>query len=158
MTEELELTLVQVAGYLELGMPQDAAEVFDELQPRLRSHPEVVAARAKVLLAAEDWEKAARVARDLTDFMEEVPEYWVWWAWATRRADSVKAAEEILERALELHSNEPVIHYNLACYAAVEGHLEEARRRLKLALRLDPAMADFAFEDPDLETIRDERA
>ncbi len=39
MDELLERTLDEVAGYLELGMPADAAEALDELPYGLQNHP-----------------------------------------------------------------------------------------------------------------------
>ena len=44
-----------------------------------------------------------------------------------------EANEEILLTAVELHPNEPMIHFNLACYAAQTGQLTAARERLAQA-------------------------
>ncbi len=87
----LERALDEVAGYLELGMPEVAAGTLDELPKKLQSHPEVLAARFAVLNAAKRWSEAAPIARRLTDFMDEEPQHWIWWAFATRRAESVEA-------------------------------------------------------------------
>ncbi len=103
MDATLERALDEVAGYLELGMPANGAEILDELPYGLQNHPEVLATRFTVLNASEQWAEAARVARGLTDFMAEEPQYWIWWAFATRRAESVEAAEEILDDAAEHH-------------------------------------------------------
>ena len=46
--------------------------------------------------------------------------------------------------------------YNLACAHAVAGRLDRARALLPTAFRLRPDLADFAKEDPDLATLRDE--
>jgi Flp pilus assembly protein TadD len=65
-------------------------------------------------------------------------------------------AREILHRAGEIHPNCGTIQFNLACYAAQLGQLEEARQRLSRAIQLDKAFAAMAKTDPDLEAIRDE--
>jgi hypothetical protein len=48
------------------------------------------------------------------------------------------------------------IQFNLACYAAQLGQLDEARRRLGRAIHLDKGFAIMAKTDPDLEAIRNE--
>ena len=93
----------------DLGMPANAAETLDELPKELHSHPEVLATRFAVLKASGKWAEAAGVARGLTDFMGEEPQHWIWWAHATRRAESVEAAAAILEDAAEHHPDTAVI-------------------------------------------------
>jgi tetratricopeptide (TPR) repeat protein len=146
--------LNEASGYMELGLPTDADDALAALPDPLQSHPVVMGARVEALLAAAQWEEARRIAARLTDCMEEYVDHWIWWAYATRRAESVEAAEEILERALDEHPDASVIHYNLACYAAVQGRLEEARQKLGRAVELDPELSEMAAEDPDLEALR----
>ena len=77
----------------------------------------------------------------------------MWWACATRRAESVEAAEEILEEALGHHPEVAAIHYNLACHAAVQGRVDEARQRLEHAARLKPGLHLLATSDLDLQPL-----
>lgn len=46
-----------------------------------------------------------------------------------------------------------MIHYNLACYAAQTGKTNEARERLREAIRLAPETLLLALDDPDLEPL-----
>ncbi len=46
--------------------------------------------------------------------------------------------------------------YNEACFHALSGDLDGARRRLPEAFRLRPDLAEWALKDPDLEPLRDE--
>ena len=48
----------------------------------------------------------------------------------------------------------PLFHYNLACYEAQLGNLDEAGRRLQRALELSPGLAVTAAKDPDLAPLR----
>ena len=48
--------------------------------------------------------------------------------------------------------------YNLACFAARDGRLSEARPMLRRAFALRLDLRDFAKEDPDLLELRDELA
>ena len=111
----LKRALQEASGYMDLGMPVDADEALAALPDGLRSHPVVMSARIGALLAAERWEDARQIAASLTDCMEEHVQHWIWWAYATRRAESVEAAEAILEEALDEHPDVAMLHYNLAC-------------------------------------------
>ena len=46
--------------------------------------------------------------------------------------------------------------YNLACAHSVAGRLDRARPLLRTAFQLRPDLAEFALQDPDLVTLRDE--
>jgi uncharacterized Ntn-hydrolase superfamily protein len=46
-------------------------------------------------------------------------------------------------------------HYNLACYLARAGRIEEALRRLEEAVGRDPKLLKHAAEDSDLQALRD---
>lgn len=150
----LKSRLIEASGYKNLGMPAYADETLAELPARLQSHPAVMTERIGALLAAERWEGARQIAARLTDCMEEHPQHWIWWAYATRGAKSVEAAEAILEEALDQHSDVAMLHSNLACYAAVRGRIEAARRKLDHAAVLDPKVLEVAADDPDLQLLR----
>ena len=79
---------------------------------------------------------------------------WVTWAYATRRADSLQAAEKILLEAEHHHPAEPTIQFNLGCYACLRGDLDVARRRVDRAIALDKKFAAAAATDPDLGRLR----
>jgi hypothetical protein len=46
--------------------------------------------------------------------------------------------------------------YNVACFQALAGRLDEARALLRRAFQLNPELADWAKEDTDLTALRDE--
>jgi tetratricopeptide (TPR) repeat protein len=50
--------------------------------------------------------------------------------------------------------DQPHIHYQLACYHALAGRLDEARRSLRIAFAGDEGAREWAAEDPDLEALR----
>jgi quercetin dioxygenase-like cupin family protein len=66
------------------------------------------------------------------------------------------AAAETVRGALPEHQGNPSVHYNLACYLARAGELEEAIIELRRAMQADPArIRALAAEDDDLDAIRD---
>lgn len=57
------------------------------------------------------------------------------------RAQDLKGAYETYTRALELDSNNPVVHYRLGYVAVQSDDFEDAERHLKRALEIDPELA-----------------
>jgi len=52
-------------------------------------------------------------------------------------------------------SESALIAFNLACYARVAGHMEEAKARLKHAIDLDKDIRRLALDDEDLRSLWD---
>jgi tetratricopeptide (TPR) repeat protein len=65
------------------------------------------------------------------------PTAWINLAYAVRRAENIEQAEAILLKARKLNPKSALIIFNLACYASVAGHMEEAKARLQGAIDLD---------------------
>lgn len=64
--------------------------------------------------------------------------------------------EEILGRGHLPPRDSGVILYNLACYQALAGETDEARRALRAAFTHRRELLESAKEDPDLAALRDE--
>jgi thioredoxin-like negative regulator of GroEL len=61
-----------------------------------------------------------------------------------------------MARALEAHPDNPNVLYNLACCEALAGRREDALAHLARAVEGDPRMREWAANDSDLDSIRDE--
>ncbi len=147
-------------GWLGLGRRDDARAELDRVSPSLQEHPDVL--EAWWMLHAEEkcWEAALDVARKLLRHAPDRADGWLHQAYALRRAPSgsLKQASEALKPAAEKFPREPIIPYNLACYACQLHQLDEARRWLRRALRVGgrEQIQRMALEDPDLEPLREE--
>ena len=143
------------SGYLELGMFDDAALALEEIAPEDKTRREVLSARIDIYLATEKWDMAAAVANHLVKVEPENSGWWIKLANAKRRCDGIESAEAILLRARELHHDNAVIEFNLACYASVGCRFEEAKERLKRAVELDKQFQNLAIDDEDLQPLWD---
>jgi Flp pilus assembly protein TadD len=143
------------AGYLELGMFDDAAIVLEEIAPEDKTRNEVLGARVDIYIAAKKWDMAAAVASHLVKVEPGNEDWWISLAYALRRIESVEKAEAILLRAQAIHPKVAMIAFNLACYASVTGRMEEAKERLQHAIKLDKDIRGLAIDDEDLKPLWD---
>lgn len=146
--------LSHLRGYLELGMDRDARRELHRLPEKVREEPEFLAMAMQIHQNAKRWPSLERIARKLVKRQPNEAGWWITLAYATRRTRSIKAAQQILLKAEDLHGKEPTIQFNLACYAAQLGDIGEARLRLARAIAREPRFAELAKTDPDLEPMR----
>ncbi len=74
---------------------------------------------------------------------------------ATRRANDLNAARDILVASLSKFPSDAIIYYNLACYDCQLGQIASAKQYLKQAFRIDPNWISQALEDEDLKPLWD---
>ena len=148
--------LQAAAGYLELGMPLDANEEIEAIEPEMKTLSEVLAVRVEIFRALSKWELMEIVARQLAYQQPDEPQSFISLAFATRRAIGVQEALAVLAQVANRFPTCAMILYNLACYAAVLGHLQVARNRLAEATKLEPAYRKMALNEPDLSALHDE--
>lgn len=141
-------------GYLALGLKTEAAEALAEITGADREATPVLVMTMVVACERADWSAAARIGAVLCEREPNIPEHWVQWAYAARRHSGLAQAREILMRGLGLHPREAVFHFNLACYEAQLGHLDDARAFLETACGLDESFKELAKTDEDLEPLR----
>ena len=131
-------------GYLMLGLKTEAAEALAEItQPDRYATPVLVMALT-VHTERADWANAARVGAVVCGREPQEAGHWIQWAYVTRRHSGILEARAILMRGLGLHPREPMLHFNLACYEAQLGNLEDARAFLETACGLDKTFVKLA--------------
>src|SRR5260221_126626 len=119
-------------------MIAEAAAEIERIPIAAHESLEVIAVRLAILQELKNWPALAALAGHLVRRSPSEAAAWVTWAYATRRADSLAAAEKILLEAEQHHPSEGTIQFNLGCYACQRGDLVEARRRVGRATALDP--------------------
>ena len=141
-------------GYLALGMVAEAAAELEQLSPADAERPEATAVKLAILHEQKKWTEVRDLSRELVRRSPNEAALWVSWAYATRRAESLEAAEKILREAARQHPVEPTIQFNLGCYACQRGDLISARKHVDRAIALDAKFAKLAVTDPDLAPLR----
>src|SRR5690242_20372578 len=142
-------------GYVELGMFAEADSELDKIDPFCRALPEVLAVRLAIYRGLKKWELMQEIAKRLKEFEPDNVQWTISLAYATRRADSIQAAREILLHAEPKFPKEGIIKYNLACYSCQTGEIQKAKNYLQRALEIDLNWRMAALEDEDLKPLWD---
>ena len=151
-----------VEGWLGLGLRAEAAAELEAIPPDHQGHPDVLEARWLFHVHARQWDAALAVARKLIFAAPDRASGWLHQAYALRRAadGGLAQAREVLMPAAEKFPKEPIIPFNLACYACQLGQLDEARKWLKRAMKVGgrEAIRHMALTDEDLKPLWPELA
>jgi predicted Zn-dependent protease len=137
-------------GWLLLDNHAAAARALRLIPAAFRRLPEVRQFRAQLHLSAGQWRRAEPLLRQLLRENPDEAQYSVSLAYAVRRGKSIAAAEQILLEASQRFPDVAIIWFNLACYAAQQGRLTDARDWLREAGQRDRDFRAMAKTDSDL--------
>lgn len=146
------------SGWLDLGVPGEAAGELDSMSPSAWRSPDFLEERWRLEAMEKRWSDACRTATILIDVCPDEPTGWVHQSYSLHELKRTREAMNQLLPAAEKFPRAMVIPYNLACYACQLGDFEEACGWLKRAAGLvgKEVVARMASGDPDLDAIRSE--
>jgi tetratricopeptide (TPR) repeat protein len=153
---QFQRRLLAASGFAELSLFQEAVQELEELPESSKEQPTVLAVWLEVYQRWQKWAEAESVATRLLELDPEEANWPLAIAYAIRRSRGLVFAHEFLLNAGAKFPTCGTIQFNLACYAAQLGQMDEARQRLSRAIQLDEGFAALAKTDPDLEPIRSE--
>lgn len=145
---------MHVRGYLGLGLLADAERELVLAEESGAGAPAIDELRIVLLHEKQDWPALHKLTRSMIARGGADAGVWISCAYATRRADSIAAAETVLNEAEKHFPEEPTIQFNLGCYACQRGDLATARKRVARAIALEPRFREAAATDPDLAPLR----
>lgn len=147
-------------GWMELGDLVEARAELDRIPARLQSHPQVLDVRWEICAVEKNWTAALETARKYLQVDPQSLSAWIHQAFAVRRAPGggLQVAWDALFPAMEKFPEEPLIPYNLACYACQLQQMDVARIMFKRALSLGDKtqLKKMALGDPDLQPLWEE--
>jgi tetratricopeptide (TPR) repeat protein len=143
-------------GWTELANDVEANEELEKITPDLRAHPDVLEVRWQIYARARKWAMCVDIAEDIIKLAPDRPEAWIQRSFALHELHLMQEAFEQLLPAVVIFREVWTIPYNLACYCAQTGRLEECKTWLKMAMNIDEKMVRrAAVDDPDLKPLRD---
>ena len=148
--------LLAAEGWLELGNHLEANAELEEIAAPLRSHPFVLEVRWAVCSQAKKWEDCVEVGHAIVRLVPDHEFGWIRRSFALHELGRTFEAYELLQPAAPQFPQEWSIPYNLACYCAQLGRLEESQVWLKQAMTIDAEeIQAAAVDDPDLKPLWD---
>jgi Flp pilus assembly protein TadD len=147
-------------GWLGLGSSDEARAELDAILPEQQSHPAVLEARWMIYAHEKNWGEALTAAEHEVAMHPNEASGWLHRAYALRRVKGggLAQAREALLPAAEKFPKEPVIAYNLSCYACQLNDLDDSRTWLKRAVKIGgkEIIKKMALEDEDLKPLWEE--
>lgn len=144
-------------GWLGLGDAREARAELARIDEANRNHPDVLEVSWLVCAHENLWDEGLEFARSLVKLAPNRSSGWLHQAYCLRRAreGGVQKAWEALLPAFDKFPKEPIISYNLSCYACQMKDMEAARTWLKRALLIGgkEKIKRQALADPDLEPL-----
>jgi predicted Zn-dependent protease len=157
VTTEIDIAhkrlLLAAQGYSELGLPELALDELQLLPEEVRSSPLGVESRLSVLMQAKRWKPALAAGRELCRIAPDKNAGFIHSAFCLHEMGKSREALELLCSGPASLKAEPTYHYNLACYEAALGNIEQARAHLNVSFAMDKSLKDFARTDPDLKPL-----
>ena len=151
----LNHSLLAAQGYLELEMMDEALHELETLTESERNLAEVLHMRLFIMMRLQRWEEAVTAAGKLRGVCPEGSDGYIQGAFCLHEMGRTEEARMLLLESPAALRDEPTFHYNLACYEAVLGNVQDATKHLQTSFRMDHHFRELAKADPDLEPVRD---
>jgi Flp pilus assembly protein TadD len=142
-------------GWVELGNPVEAAAELDKISHQFQSHPDVLHVRWAICAREEKWDASLKIATTLVKKARKRSRSWLQYSISLYRLKRTEKAYMNLLQVVRKFPNEWIIRYELACFCAQLGKVEEAWSWLDEACQVGVAKAvkRLAVTDPDLEPL-----
>ena len=148
--------LTAAEGWIELGLPLEAAAELAQITPQQQGHPDVLELRWHISAQEKQWVTCVELATVITQLAPERVDGWIHRSFALHE---LRRTQEAFTQLLPVVGRFPsvwTIPYNLACYAAQLRQFEEAKKWLELAVAMDKkTVQQAARDDVDLKPLWD---
>ena len=147
--------LTAAHGWFKLGDLLAAEQELVGLSEAGRLHPSVLELSWQIHAAACDWHVCLEIADLLIQHAPNDKAGWLHRSFTLNELHRTQEALDTLKPLAQRHPEDPLIAYNLACYACRAGHLDQAWHWLSAASKTSaPAkLCHLAGQDPDLRPL-----
>ncbi len=140
--------LTKANGYLELKMPEDAAELLQNVPAEHRGHPSVLLALSILSMQLGRWAEARHYAKIGSQSFPQMPDFFIIKSQAYGEEGRDWEAKHALLTAPEDFRQTEYYHLTLARLEARLGEFARARYHLAEAMKLNQALASAMNQDP----------
>lgn len=151
----IERTLLAAQGYIELEMPEEAIRELDELPSDEQMRTEVLQVRLFIVMRARKWENALGICELLRTVEPGESTGYIHGAFCLHELGKTREAKEMLLAGPASLLRDATYYYNMGCYDAVLGNIEDAQHALEISFQMDGKFREIAKFDPDLKGVAD---
>lgn len=146
-------TLEAAVGYFELGMAEEALQELDTLPEEDQFEEEVLEFRSVLNQHLGRWEAASVACERLCRLKVTDTDRFIVWGCCLYELGRIADCREALIQAHPRAREHGLWNFHLACYEAILGNVDEARKLIRKSLILDPALTGMAQRNENLAPL-----
>jgi len=150
MSPKSRRALQAAHGYHDLDMMEEAWHSLRSLTPAEREAAPALEIEVILWLKERNWTKGMEISQRLCESDPTACSGYIHQAYCLHELGQTAEARQTLLRGPKALREEAIYHYNMGCYQAQLGDLDDARRLLRRSFELDPKLSQTAKRDPDL--------
>lgn len=151
---ETDRRILAAQGYVELSLYHQARKELQPLPREVFERADVIELGLLCLMGEKRWSEALATAHKLCEAAPSEPGGFIHAAYCLHEMNRTLEALEVLKNGPKSLRTKPVFFYNLGCYNARLGNIEEAMRQLTRSFEMDRDLRKLARRDPDLAGMR----
>ncbi len=154
IVDRIKRQLSAAEGYLELNLPERALEILRGPAEWSTMQFEASYLTGETLRSLGRFREALKPLEVAASLRRGHIAVAIALGWCYKRTQRLAQAIDSLALALRYHPDEPLLHYNLACYWSLANNPGKALASLGTALALAPDIRSMIADESDFESIR----
>jgi tetratricopeptide (TPR) repeat protein len=152
--DRIRKKLHEAEGYLMLELPRHALEILESGSEWSSMQFEASFLKGEALRSLERYREALQPLETAASLRPGDTGVALALGWCYKRTNRLAQAIDALDRARRHDPENPLLHYNLACYWSLAGNTSRALDELVSALDLDPNLRSMIADEPDFQKLR----
>lgn len=152
--DRIKRQLDEAEGYLMLELPGRALDILERRADWATMQFEASFLKGEALRGLERYREALKPLETAAALRPGDVGVAIALGWCYKRTHRLAQAIDALERAERQNPEEPLIHYNLACYWSLAGNTSKALDELSVALSLEPELRTLIPDESDFDALR----
>jgi predicted Zn-dependent protease len=142
-------------GYVELRMPEEALRELQSLPVEDARRMDVMQLMLLLLMQLGRWHDGVELCQTMRSEEPDSTTGYIHGAFCLHELGQTREAKELLLTGPGALRQEATFYYNMGCYDAVLGNVDEARASLERSFCMDERFREIARHDPDLAAVHD---
>lgn len=152
--DRIKRQLDEAEGYLMLSLPRRALEILERRADWATMQFEASFLTGEALRSLDRHREALKPLEVAAALRPADIGVAIALGWCYKRTHRLAQAIDALKRAERYNPEEPLLHYNLACYWSLAGNASKALDELAVALDIDPDLRHLIADESDFDTLR----